>query len=126
MTHPGGKVCCLSRVFHRPTCVTGRFGLFNRTAWRRRSPFKEIVFVTTSFDQSDKQPVADLHSRFLELLPRLQLHGRIFFRALTPEKKEEAIAEGWGGRGLASRCRHTSGIADSAPRTTEPLPSAWS
>jgi hypothetical protein len=93
MTHPGGKVCCLSRVFHRPTCVTGRFGLFNRTAWRRRSPFKEIVFVTTSFDQSDKQPVADLHSRFLDLLPRLQLHGRIFFRVLTSEKKEEAIAE---------------------------------
>jgi len=40
-----------------------------------------------------RQSVADLHTRFLELLPRIDLHGRIFFRDLRCHPREEAIAE---------------------------------
>jgi hypothetical protein len=51
---------------------------------------------------------AQLHDRFLELLPRLERHGRIFFRGLKAHQKEEAIADmvalawKWFGR-LAER-----------------------
>jgi hypothetical protein len=40
------------------------------------------------------RPSAPQHARFLALLPRLQLHGRIYFRDLKcPLKREEAVAE---------------------------------
>ncbi len=44
-------------------------------------------------ESSEQKPVSEMHARFLQLLPRLQLHGRIFFRNLPLHKKEEAIAE---------------------------------
>jgi hypothetical protein len=35
-----------------------------------------------------------LHARFLEILPRIELHGRIYFRFLrSSQQKEEALAE---------------------------------
>jgi hypothetical protein len=37
--------------------------------------------------------VAELHERFLDLLPRIELHGRIFFRHLRQQRKEESIQE---------------------------------
>jgi len=47
---------------------------------------------------SRRQPqvdaVADLQVRFLVLLPRIELHGRIYFRFLRcPVRREEAVAE---------------------------------
>jgi hypothetical protein len=37
---------------------------------------------------------AALHARFLKLLPRVQVHGRIFFRHIKcRETREECIAE---------------------------------
>jgi hypothetical protein len=47
-----------------------------------------------------KQPKLDeLHARFLDLLPRIELHGRIYFRHLKPHRKADAIQEmralGW-------------------------------
>jgi hypothetical protein len=38
-------------------------------------------------------PLADLHSRFLTLLPKIETHGRIYFRQLRPHRKEEALQE---------------------------------
>jgi hypothetical protein len=40
-----------------------------------------------------QQLLADLHTRFLELLPRIELHGRIVFRSLKCHQREEAVAE---------------------------------
>lgn len=40
-----------------------------------------------------RRHLAALHARFLELLPRVELHGRIYFRHLCPHKKAEAIQE---------------------------------
>jgi hypothetical protein len=41
-----------------------------------------------------RHPLSDLHSRFLALLPRIELHGRIFFRYLRcHQEKADAIAE---------------------------------
>lgn len=37
--------------------------------------------------------LAELHARFLDLLPKIELHGRIFFRHLPGHRKEEAIQE---------------------------------
>jgi hypothetical protein len=35
-----------------------------------------------------------LHAKFLTLLPRVELHGRVYFRHLrSPQAKEEALAE---------------------------------
>lgn len=34
-----------------------------------------------------------LHARFLELLPRIELHGRIYFRHLNAHDKGEALQE---------------------------------
>jgi hypothetical protein len=31
--------------------------------------------------------------RFLVLLPRIELHARVYFRFMTPDRKEEAVAE---------------------------------
>ena len=35
----------------------------------------------------------ELHSRFLDILPRIELHGRIYFRHLNPDRKADAIQE---------------------------------
>jgi hypothetical protein len=41
-----------------------------------------------------KQPKLDeLHARFLALLPRIELHGRIYFRHLKPHRKADVIQE---------------------------------
>jgi hypothetical protein len=37
--------------------------------------------------------LADLHTRFLVLLPTIETHGRIYFRHLKPNRKEEALQE---------------------------------
>jgi hypothetical protein len=40
-----------------------------------------------------------LHAAFLLILPRVELHGRIFFRHLSPDRREDAVQEmcglGW-------------------------------
>lgn len=38
-------------------------------------------------------PVGSVHDRFLALLPKIELHGKIFFRHLAPQNKEEALQE---------------------------------
>jgi len=40
-----------------------------------------------------QQSLADLHCRFLVILPRIELHGRVYFRHKNAEKREEMIAE---------------------------------
>jgi hypothetical protein len=40
-----------------------------------------------------RRQVAELHAQFLVILPRVELHGRIHFRALAPDKKDEVIQE---------------------------------
>ena len=43
---------------------------------------------------SSTPSLAQLHARFLLILPRIELHGRVVFRAVKcPHAKEEAIAE---------------------------------
>jgi hypothetical protein len=37
--------------------------------------------------------LAELQTQFLIILPRVELHGRIFFRCLTPDQKAELIQE---------------------------------
>jgi hypothetical protein len=37
--------------------------------------------------------LTDLHTRFLVLLPKIETHGRIYFRYLRPHRKEEALQE---------------------------------
>jgi hypothetical protein len=37
--------------------------------------------------------LASLHDKFLALLPKIELHGRIYFRHLKPHKKEEVLQE---------------------------------
>jgi hypothetical protein len=34
-----------------------------------------------------------LHAAFLTILPRIELHGRVYFRHKKPEKREEMVAE---------------------------------
>jgi hypothetical protein len=36
---------------------------------------------------------ASLHDRFLSLLPKIELHGQIFFRQLTAENRSESLQE---------------------------------
>src|SRR5690242_9174776 len=35
----------------------------------------------------------ELHTKFLAILPRIELHGRIYFRHLNPHNKADAIQE---------------------------------
>jgi hypothetical protein len=35
----------------------------------------------------------ELHAAFLTILPRIELHGRVYFRHKKPDKRDEAIAE---------------------------------
>ena len=37
--------------------------------------------------------LATLHAQFLVILPRVELHGRIYFRFLAPDQKDELIQE---------------------------------
>jgi hypothetical protein len=46
-----------------------------------------------AYPRSAEHSLTELHARFLVLLPRIELHGRIFFRDLACHKREEAIAE---------------------------------
>jgi hypothetical protein len=39
------------------------------------------------------EQLADLHTRFLVLLPRIERHGRIYFRHLRGHPKEEVFQE---------------------------------
>jgi hypothetical protein len=41
----------------------------------------------------DQPKLAELQARFLDLLPRIELHGRIYFRHLKPHRKADAIQE---------------------------------
>jgi hypothetical protein len=34
-----------------------------------------------------------LHTAFLNILPRIQLHGDVYFRHRKPDRREEAVAE---------------------------------
>jgi hypothetical protein len=38
-------------------------------------------------------PTDHLHAAFLTILPRIELHGRVYFRHKKPDKRDEAIAE---------------------------------
>jgi hypothetical protein len=40
-----------------------------------------------------RRPVPRLHARFLALVPRIELHGRIYFRHLRGHEKADAIQE---------------------------------
>jgi hypothetical protein len=42
---------------------------------------------------ANTHPTDQLHAAFLTILPRIQLHGRVYFRHKKPEKRDEAIAE---------------------------------
>jgi hypothetical protein len=46
--------------------------------------------VTTHVAASAIDP---LHADFLTILPRIELHGRVYFRHKKPDKRDEAIAE---------------------------------
>jgi hypothetical protein len=37
--------------------------------------------------------LAQLHAKFLSILPRIERHGRIYFRHLSPHRKADAIQE---------------------------------
>jgi hypothetical protein len=39
------------------------------------------------------QPIDQLHSQFLPILPRIERHARVYFRQFSPVKKEEAVAD---------------------------------
>jgi hypothetical protein len=41
----------------------------------------------------DQPKLDELHARFLDLLPRIELHGDIYFRHLKPHRKADAIQE---------------------------------
>jgi hypothetical protein len=40
-----------------------------------------------------QRKLAELHARFLDLLPKIELHGRIYFRHLKPHRRADAIQE---------------------------------
>jgi hypothetical protein len=42
---------------------------------------------------SARQPLAQLHARFLALLPAIERHGHIYFRHLGPHRRADAIQE---------------------------------
>jgi hypothetical protein len=46
-----------------------------------------------------RRHLAELHTNFLAILPRIELHGRIYFRHLGPHRKADALQEmlalGW-------------------------------
>src|SRR5262249_575036 len=50
-------------------------------------------FQRRSFPMEKSNPLDELHSRFLTILPRIELHGRIYFRHLSPDRKADAIQE---------------------------------
>src|ERR1700676_518198 len=49
---------------------------------------------TLSISASQPDPIEHLHSRFMKLVPRIEMHARIYFRDLKCQaKKDDAIAE---------------------------------
>src|SRR4029450_4814681 len=60
---------------------------------RGAAPFTEVVPMARPTTSPVRLPDA-LHAEFLTLLPRVELHGRVYFRHVrSPEAKEEAVAE---------------------------------
>jgi hypothetical protein len=47
----------------------------------------------------EQSKLVELHARFLDILPRIEMHGDIYFRHLKPHRKADAIQEmralGW-------------------------------
>jgi hypothetical protein len=41
----------------------------------------------------EQRKLDELHARFLDILPRIELHGHIYFRHLRPHRKADAIQE---------------------------------
>jgi hypothetical protein len=41
----------------------------------------------------EQRKLDELHAKFLTILPRIELHGRIYFRHLNPDRKADAIQE---------------------------------
>jgi hypothetical protein len=41
----------------------------------------------------DQRKLDELHDRFLDILPKIELHGRIYFRHLKSHRKADAIQE---------------------------------
>ena len=65
--------------------------------------------------------------RFLALLPRVELHARVYFRFLPPDRKEEAVAETvalasyaaravWSGRRLCGQLPAQDVLSEAAQR----------
>jgi hypothetical protein len=52
-----------------------------------------VIMCTTPVHVLSSHQLADLHIRFLALLPKIETHGRIYFRYLRPHRKEEALQE---------------------------------
>jgi hypothetical protein len=48
---------------------------------------------TKSIQLLSSHRLTELHSRFLTLLPKIETHGRIYFRQLRPHRKEETLQE---------------------------------
>src|SRR4051812_40873880 len=87
-----------SKIAWSPPCrVAGAVRLSHRTVpgrgrslihWRA-SPMNAPVFSGSSPSLLDA-----LHARFLALVPRIELHGRVYFRHVKcPQKRADAIAE---------------------------------
>jgi hypothetical protein len=69
--------------------VAGAVRFVNRTApWLGAVLIVEVAPLTVL-----ARPQAELHAAFLTILPRIELHGRVYFRHKKPEKRDEAIAE---------------------------------
>src|SRR5262249_34046427 len=79
-----------------PRNVAGAFGSLNRitpargdSLHRRSSPMSTVVVPTPA-----ALSVHVLQTRFLSILPRIELHGRISFRYLRcPALRDDAVAE---------------------------------
>jgi hypothetical protein len=41
----------------------------------------------------EQRKLDELHAKYLSILPRIELHGRIYFRHLDPHRKDDAIQE---------------------------------
>jgi hypothetical protein len=82
--------------------------VFYRTVLAWTVPLsKEIVSMCVPIVQSlSSDQLADLHTRFLVLLPRIETHGRIYFRHLRSNQKDEVFQEmralGWLVRAAGS------------------------
>ena len=41
----------------------------------------------------EQRKLDELHAKYLSILPKIELHGRIYFRHLSPDRKADAIQE---------------------------------